>query len=145
MSDPAGADAAIVTTDLTKRYSAVAALTRLSLMVPRGTIYGFLGPNGAGKTTTIRLLMGFVKPTAGSARVLGHDAWADGVAARRDVGYLVTADALYPDMAGSDQLDYAAKLSGRPPAIRERVREAVELDEASLRRRLGTYSKGMRQ
>src|SRR5215208_1996190 len=102
MSDarPDAASAAIVTTGLTKRYGDVAALTDLHLTVPRGTIYGFLGPNGAGKTTAIRLLLGFIRPSAGSARVLGHDAWRDGVSARADLGYLVPADALYPDMTG---------------------------------------------
>ena len=138
-------DLAIVTTDLTKRYGRVEALSRVNLRVGHGTIYGFLGPNGAGKTTTIRLLMGFVKPTAGSARVLDHDAWRDGVAARRDLGYLVPPEALYPDMTGRVQLDYAADRSGRPPILRSRLLEALELDRAALGRRLGTFSKGMRQ
>lgn len=136
---------AIVTTGLTKRYGAVAALTDLSLTVPRGTIYGFLGPNGAGKTTAIRLLMGFIRPSAGSARVLGHDAWRDGVAARADLGYLVPSDALYPDMTGGALLDYAAHLSQRPAAARSLLLDALELGREALDRRLGTYSKGMRQ
>jgi len=138
-------DPVIQTTNLSKRYGSVPALVDVTLAIPRGTIFGFLGPNGAGKTTAIRILMGFLKANSGSATIRGHDVWRDGVAARQDVGYLVTADALYPDMPGDDQLDYTAKLSGRPPAIRERVREALELDRASLKRRLGTYSKGMRQ
>ncbi len=58
---------------LTKSYSGVDALSDLSLTVERGAIYGFLGPNGAGKTTTIRLLMGFIKPTRGHARMFGYD------------------------------------------------------------------------
>ncbi|MBA2278515.1 MAG: ABC transporter ATP-binding protein [Chloroflexia bacterium] len=135
----------IVTKGLTKRYGDVRALSDVTLSISRGVIFGFLGPNGAGKTTAIRILMGFLRASAGSANVLGHDVWSNGVAVRRNVGYLVTADALYPDMAGSAQLDFAARLSGRSPRLRERVREAVELDEASLQRRLGTYSKGMRQ
>jgi ABC-2 type transport system ATP-binding protein len=115
------------------------------MTVPRGSIFGFLGPNGAGKTTMIRILMGFMKPTAGRATVLGHDAWDDGVRARERVGYLVTADGLYPDLSGIDQLDYAATISGRPPVWRRRLLDALELDDAALRRTLGTYSKGMRQ
>ena len=145
MTPLAGDELAIVTTDLTKRYGRVEVLSRVNLRVGHGTIYGFLGPNGAGKTTTIRLLMGFVKPTAGSARVLAHDAWREGVAARRDLGYLVPPEALYRDMTGRDQLDYAADLSGRLPILRDRLLEALELDRAALGRRLGTYSKGMRQ
>ena len=134
-----------MTSGLTKRYGDIAALTDVHLRVPSGSIYGFLGPNGAGKTTTIRCLMGFIRPTSGNARIFGRDCWADGVEARRDVGFLVTADALYPDMTGTAQLDYAARLSGRAPVVREEVREALELDRAALVRRLGTYSKGMRQ
>ena len=145
MSNPPRDDAVIVTTGLTKRYGTIEALSRLDLRVPAATIYGFLGPNGAGKTTTIRLLMGFIKPSAGTASVLGHDAWAEGVAARRNLGYLVPPDALYPDMTGKAQLDYAADLSDRKPVLRGALLEALELSQAELDRRLGTYSKGMRQ
>ena len=130
---------------LTKRYGQITALEDVTLTVPAGAIFGFLGPNGAGKTTLIRILMGFIKATSGHARVLGHDAWSDGVRAREGVGYLVTADGLYPDLSGYDQLDYAARISGRAPAWRQRILDALELDDAALRRRLDTYSKGMRQ
>lgn len=142
---PISTDAAICATRLTKRYGPVEALSDLSLSVPEGSIYGFLGPNGAGKTTTIRLLMGFVRPTAGAAHLFGHDAWRDGVAARRDLGYLVDAEALYPDMTGVALLDFAAHLSGRPPALRRTLLDALELSDDATGRRLGTYSKGMRQ
>ncbi|MDP9366021.1 MAG: ABC transporter ATP-binding protein [Chloroflexota bacterium] len=135
----------IVTDGLGKRYGRVEALSGVSLRVPRGGIYGFLGPNGAGKTTTIRLLLGFVRPSAGSARIFGHDTWREGVAARRDLSFLVPPEALYPDMTGEAQLDYAADLSGRPPALRARLLDALELERSALGRRLGTYSKGMRQ
>lgn len=135
----------IATWKLTKRYGANDALSDASIAVPAGTIYGFLGPNGAGKTTAIRLLMGFIKPTSGRATLFGRESWRDGVAARRDVGYLVPASALYPDLSGRDQLDYAARLSSRAPAIRQRLLASLELSEAALDRKLGTYSKGMRQ
>jgi ABC-2 type transport system ATP-binding protein len=136
---------AIQTHGLTKRYGDVAALTDLDLTVPSGMIYGFLGPNGAGKTTTIRILLGFVRASAGQARLQGHDVWSDGVAARRDLGYLVAPDALYPDMTGRAQLDYAAGLSQRPPVLRDRFLDGLELSRTVLGQRLGTYSKGMRQ
>ncbi len=142
---PSSADVAICATRLTKRYGSVAALSNLSLSVPHGSIYGFLGPNGAGKTTTIRLLMGFVRPTAGSAQLFGHDTWRDGVAARRGLGYLVDAESLYPDMTGAALLDFAAALSGRPPTLRRTLLDALELSDEATGRRLGTYSKGMRQ
>jgi ABC-type multidrug transport system ATPase subunit len=136
---------AIATRGLSKRYGSVSALVDLDLTVPPGVIYGFLGPNGAGKTTTLRLLMGFIRPTGGGAAIFGHDVWRDGVAARREVGYLVPAEALYPDLSGAAQLDYAAALSGRPPVLRDRLLDALELSRADLRRKLGAYSKGMRQ
>src|SRR5690348_4819591 len=112
---------AIAARCLSKRYGSVSALADLDLTVPRGVIFGFLGPNGAGKTTTIRLLMGFIRATSGGATIFGHDVWRDGVAARRDVGYLVPAEALYPDLSGTAQLDYTARLSGRPPVLRDRL------------------------
>ncbi|MGH2603920.1 MAG: ABC transporter ATP-binding protein, partial [Dehalococcoidia bacterium] len=137
--------AVIATSGLSKRYGRIDALSRLDLAVPGGVIYGFLGPNGAGKTTAIRLLMGFVRPSAGRAEIFGHDTWREGVAARRDLGFLVTAEALYPDLSGRDQLDYAVGISGRPPVLRRRLLEALELSDDALGRRLGSYSKGMRQ
>lgn len=137
--------AAISTTNLTKRYGAVTALAGIDLVVPNGVTYGFLGPNGAGKTTTIRLLMGFVQPTSGAARIWAHDCWHDGVRARSDLGFLVPADALYPDMTGAALLDYMAQLSGKQPALRHLLLDALELAQDALNRRLHTYSKGMKQ
>ena len=106
---------------------------------------GFLGPNGAGKTTTIRSLLGFIRPTSGTSRLFGHDAWRDGLAARARLGYLVPPDALYQDMSGRTQLDLAARLAGAKPVLRDLLLDALELDRGVLRRRLGTYSRGMRQ
>ena len=137
--------AAIEAVALSKHYGSATALTELSLTVPAGVVYGVLGPNGAGKTTLIRLLMGFVRPSGGTATIFGHDCWHDGVAARRDVGYLVTADALYPDLRGEAQLDFAARLSGQPPVLRDRLLDALEFPRALLGKRLGTYSKGTKQ
>jgi ABC-2 type transport system ATP-binding protein len=146
MSGRPGAEPpAIAAVGLSKRYGTIAALTDLTMTVAPGTIYGFLGPNGAGKTTTIRLLMGFIKPSAGSAAIWGHDSHRDGVAARRDIGYLVVPGALYPDMTGRALLDYTAELSERAPTVRGLLLDALELGAEALDRRLGTYSRGMRQ
>ncbi|MDQ3411058.1 MAG: ABC transporter ATP-binding protein [Chloroflexota bacterium] len=145
MSTPTGQQAVIVTSGLTKRYGRIDALTALDLAVPNGVIYGFLGPNGAGKTTAIRLLMGFIRPSAGRAAIFGHDTWRDGVAARRELGFLVNAESLYSDLSGRDQLDYAVSISDRPPVLRRRLLDALELSDDALDRRLGSYSKGMRQ
>jgi ABC-2 type transport system ATP-binding protein len=78
--------AAIETRGLTKRFGRGRGVEELTLTVPRGEVFGFLGPNGAGKTTTIRMLMGLLRPSSGTALVLGSDAWRDGIAARRRVG-----------------------------------------------------------
>jgi ABC-2 type transport system ATP-binding protein len=139
------ADAVIVTTGLSKHYGSVIALDQLSLTVPRGAIYGFLGPNGAGKTTTIKILMGFIRPSAGSARLLGRETWREGVDARASLGFLVQPDNLYPDMSGKAHLRYAERLNGRPAMQRRRLLDALELSDAALGRRLSSYSKGMRQ
>lgn len=141
----AAVEPALVASRLTKVYSGVHALTDLSLTVERGSIYGFLGPNGAGKTTTIRLLMGFIRPTSGEARMFGQNTWTDGVRARAQVGYLVQSDALFPELTGLEQLAFAATLSGRGAPLRDRLLDMLELSHADLKRKLKTYSKGMRQ
>lgn len=140
-----GSGFVIETEELTKEYGRIRALDAVSLRVPEGSIFGFLGPNGAGKTTAIRVLMGFTRATSGRASVFGHDSWEEGVVVRARIGYLVTADALYPDLSGHDQLAFAASISGKDPVWRDRLLDALELDRAELERRLGTYSKGMRQ
>jgi len=92
----------------------VRALESLDIAVREGEIFGFLGPNGSGKSTTIRLLLGFLHPTAGRGRVLGLDTVQDSVAIRRRLGYLPSGIALYDTLTGEQVLDYLGKLSGRP-------------------------------
>jgi len=145
MNRPTDSVAVISTEQLSKRYGEHPALMDASIAVPPGTVYGFLGPNGAGKTTLIRLLMGFIRPTSGVATMFGHDSWNDGVLARRNVGFLVPSSGLYPDFTGHAQLDYAARLTGDSPVQRAHVLDALELSQNVLTRKLGTYSKGMRQ
>src|SRR3954466_13388462 len=136
---------AIATTNLSKRFGQVSALDGVDLVVPRGVTFGFLGPNGAGKTTAIRILTGFLRPTIGVARLWGHDCWKDGVKARANLGFLVPADALYPDMTGASLLNYMASLTGKPPQLRATLLNALELGQDAPSRRLQTYSKGMKQ
>ena len=104
---------AIETVGLSKTYGGkVRALVGLDLRVERGEVFGYLGPNGAGKSTTIRLLLDLIRPTAGRASVLGLDTRADGVAARRHVGYLPGDLRLADRLTGSAQLDSFARLRG---------------------------------
>ena len=147
---------AIITSGLTKHYGGgphlpgrgpgiVRALDDVSIEVCPGEVFGFLGPNGAGKTTLIRLLLGFLHPTAGSARVLDLDVARAGVEVRRRVGYLPGGIALYDSLAGTELLDFLGSFYGRPPALRERLVDGLELSARDLARPIRDYSRGMRQ
>ena len=136
--------AAIATHGLTKRYRAdVAALDGLELEVGRGEVFGFLGPNGAGKSTTIRLLLDLIRPTAGTASLLGLDTRRDGVQARRRVGYLPGDLRLADRLTGREQLDSLARLRGTTrPELRDTL---VERFGVTLDRPIRELSKGNRQ
>ena len=133
---------------LSKTYGQVVALQDLDLTVEAGTVFGFLGPNGAGKTTTIRLLVGLARSTRGRAWVAGHEVTADAKAPRRLIGYLPEEPAFYSWMTGAEFLEYVGRLFGLAGAERKRrvaeLLELVGLREAG-RRRIGGYSRGMRQ
>jgi ABC-2 type transport system ATP-binding protein len=135
----------ISTSRLTKRYGRVPALTELTIEVQRGEIFGFLGPNGAGKSTMIRVLLGYLHATEGSASVLGLDVERDSVEIRRRCGYLPGGIALYDALSGRDALDYLAHLQGAAPVRRDELAERLQMSDATLRRRVRDYSRGMRQ
>ena len=117
----------------------------LTIDVREGEIFGFLGPNGAGKSTAIRLLLGFLHPTAGGATVLGFDSARDSVEIRRRVGYLPGGVAFWDGLSGERLLDELADLSGRPPTRRAVLLDRLELSPSTLRRPVRDYSRGMRQ
>jgi ABC-2 type transport system ATP-binding protein len=121
------------------------ALEGLTIDVRPGEVFGFLGPNGAGKSTTIRILLGFLHPSAGSAQVLGHDVATEGLRIRARTGYLPGGIALYDSMTGVDLLDYLGDLYGRPTPLRTQLVDRLELSAADLRRPVRDYSRGMRQ
>jgi beta-exotoxin I transport system ATP-binding protein len=102
------------TENLTKDYDSFRALDSLDLTLGRGEVFGLLGPNGSGKTTALRLIMGFLKPTAGAAWVDGHHTWDDGVAARRQVAYLPGELRLYENMTGRQLIRFLSELRGEP-------------------------------
>ena len=133
----------IETRDLSKRYGEeILAVDRLALRVRRGEVYGFLGPNGAGKTTTLRMLLGLVRPTRGSAVVLGAAPGTPEGLAR--IGAMIEAAALYPFLSARDNLRVLARHARVPE---ERIAPALE--EVGLGKRagdrFGTYSQGMKQ
>ena len=128
---------------LSKRYGRVQALDALSLEVRAGEVVGFLGPNGAGKTTTLRLLMGYLRPTSGWARVYGLDAWRDAVAVHARTGYLPGEVRLWPKLTGQAIAAHLARLRGLDHD-HETADLAKRLD-VDLSRPVGELSKGNRQ
>lgn len=120
--------------ELTKRFGDFVAVDHVSFAVPRGCIFGFLGPNGAGKTTTIRMLLGLVRPTAGSARVLGYDVVRQRHALRRRIGYMSQKFSLYDDLTVAENLNFYGGVYGLRGAELRR-RQAAALEMAGLRGR----------
>jgi ABC-2 type transport system ATP-binding protein len=139
---------AIATHELTKRYGAQIAVNALTLEVQQGEIFGFLGPNGAGKTTTLLMLLGLSEPTAGTARVCGLDPARAPLPVKRLVGYLPESVGFYDDMTAEQNLAYVARLNGMEKRSIPRkiagLLEQVGLT-AEARKRVGAYSRGMRQ
>lgn len=136
--------AAIQTRHLTRRYRDVLAVDGLDLTVERGEIYGFLGLNGAGKTTTIRMLLGMIHPTTGSAAVLGAPVRRGGRGPWDRVGYLVESPAPYPGLTVAENLWAAARLRGVNDAAVERAVERLGLAPYASRK-ARTLSQGNRQ
>ncbi|HEX6933505.1 MAG TPA: ABC transporter ATP-binding protein [Streptosporangiaceae bacterium] len=131
------------TESLSKRYGRVLALDRLSLDVRAGEVLGFLGPNGAGKTTTLRLLMGYLRPTAGSARVHGLDSWRESVAVHARTGYLPGDLKLWPRLTTRDTAGQLARLRGLDHDLGTAdLAKRLDLD---IDRPVGELSKGNRQ
>lgn len=135
--------AAIELQGVTKRFGDVTALNNLDLTVKNGEIYGFLGPNGAGKSTTINVLLDFVRPTAGTATVLGHDVRKESTEIRQSVGVLPEGYHVYDRLTGRQHLQFAIdskNVDDDPDELLARVGIADAAD-----RKAGGYSKGMAQ
>ena len=133
---------------LTKRYGDMVAVRDISFKVSSGEVVGFLGVNGAGKTTTMRMITGFLPPTAGRIRVANYDLEDAPEAARRSIGYLPETPPLYPEMRVADYVRFAAAIKDVPRARRsEQVQKALAACglEQVARKVIGTLSKGYRQ
>jgi ABC-2 type transport system ATP-binding protein len=144
----AAPDAVIQATALTKCYGAtVTALDQLTVVVGPG-ITGLIGSNGAGKSTLIKILLGLLEPTSGTAAVFGHDCVTDGFAIRTLTGYMPEHDCLPPDVTATELVTHLGRMSGLPAtAARERAADSlrhVGLYEERYRQ-IGTYSTGMKQ
>jgi ABC-2 type transport system ATP-binding protein len=131
------------TAALTKCYGSFCALDRLNLDVRPGEILGLLGPNGSGKSTALRLLLGFLRPTSGSAQIAGFDCWRDSVEVRRRVAYLPGELRLYENMTGEQLVRFLSKLrsEGEPPDLHAAAR-AFDID---VTRPLSQLSSGMKR
>ncbi len=132
----------VETSGLGKRYGSITAVRDLNISVRRGEVYGFLGPNGAGKTTTLRMLLGLIKPSSGTAKVLGKEPGSP--LGLQEIGALVESPAFYPYLSGRDNLRVMARYCGVP---HERVAEVLGQVELAGRSKdkFKKYSLGMKQ
>ena len=130
---------------LVKTYGEITAVDNVDLTVEAGDVYGYLGPNGAGKTTSLRMLLGLIRPTAGSARLFGRDPMIDGVRALDGVAGFVEAPRFYPYLSGRKNLELVAALDGGDARrLIDGALDTVDL-AARAKDRVGGYSHGMRQ
>lgn len=134
--------------DLTKQFDAFTAVDHISLAMTRGEIFGLLGPNGAGKTTTIRILLGLLAPTSGSASVLGYDVVTQAEEIRAHAGYVSQKFALYPDLTAAENFDFYAGVYGVTGKLKQERRKTL-LEHVGLRglerERVGALAGGSRQ
>ncbi|MCX7680772.1 MAG: ATP-binding cassette domain-containing protein, partial [Anaerolineae bacterium] len=105
-------DCAVEVINLTKKFGDFTAVDGISFTIRRGEIFGFLGPNGAGKTTTIRMLLGLLRPTSGTARVLGFDVTRQSEEIRKRIGYMSQRFSLYQDLTVSENLEFYGRTYG---------------------------------
>lgn len=129
--------------DLHKNFGSVRALDGLDLRVEEGEVHGFLGPNGAGKSTTIRVLLGILRATAGTAVLLGRDPWRDAVQLHREIAYVPGDVTLWPSLTGGETIDLLARMRGGLDSRRRA--DLVERFDLDPTKKCRTYSKGNRQ
>ena len=141
-------DYVIETTELTKNFGSLIAVNKLNLIVQKNTIHGFLGPNGAGKTTTIKILVGLLKPTAGSVKVLGQEVHVDDADSRLRIGYMSELPKFPKHLKGAELLDIYGRMYGMSQQQRaEQIPKLIGMVGLKGRENdlIGKYSKGMQQ
>ena len=135
--------AAIEVEGLVKNFGSTRALDGLGLRVEAGQVHGFLGPNGSGKSTTIRILLGLIRASGGSARLFGEDPWKNAVSLHRRLAYVPGDVNLWPNLTGGETIDMLGSLRGGLDT--KRRKDLVERFELDLTKKASTYSKGNRQ
>ena len=133
---------------LVKHFGPLKAVDDISFAVPQGEVLGFLGPNGAGKSTTMKMITGFLAPTAGTAIICGHDIARQPIAAKKCIGYLPEGAPAYPDMTPADFLDFIAHIRGFAGAeAKRRIGRVVEMIRIAevLHQPIETLSKGFKR
>lgn len=135
-------DTILITRQLTKDYGSVRALDDMDLTIPTGEIFGLLGPNGSGKSTAIRLILGFLRPTRGTAAVLGFDCWTQTVEVKKRLTYLPGELRLYENMSGRQLVRFLARLRGDANSDVDRLAARFDID---LSRPLTQLSSGMKR
>ena len=144
----ANADPMVEVRHLSKRFGPILAVDDVSFSVGRGEVLGFLGPNGAGKSTTMKMITGFLAPSAGTARVCGADIATDPIAAKRAIGYLPEGAPSYPDMTPLGFLQFIARIRGfTGTEAREAIEAAIECTslKSVLAQPIDTLSKGFKR
>jgi ABC-2 type transport system ATP-binding protein len=136
----------IAVSGLTKTYGRIAALRRVTLAVPQGTLFGLLGPNGAGKSTLIKAVVGVLRPSAGTVRVLDLDPLRDAAEVRRQIGYMPQSPALYDDLSARDNVTFFGRAHSMP-APQRRIDAVLELTDLAARAAdpVHTFSGGMQR
>jgi len=135
---------AITTTNLTKKFSDLIAVDKISFSVNSGEVFGFLGPNGAGKTTTIRMLTGQMLPSSGEATVAGYDILSESVQIKPKIGVIFEHQNLYERLTARDNLNFMRQLYGLERSRVDQVLELVGLKDRA-NEKLKNYSKGIKQ
>lgn len=136
-------DTIIKAEGLTKRYGRVTALDKLDIEVKKGEILGYLGPNGAGKTTTIRLLLGLIKPTSGTATILQKDATHDAAELHKSIAYVPGETSFWPNLTGAETLKFLGTIHGH--VDRDYQVKLIKKFEFDPNKKVRSYSKGNRQ